>query len=757
MKYKSTLLLLVAVVIAGLTAYSLSKKPTSAEAARQRRRLLPDFQAGEVRRLAIQGPDGRIVCRREGADEWRILEPVNVRADRWRIEGILDQLETAEKVSSTFPRSGRDLDMAQYGLDEPARTVTVSLDESGAPAWTLKIGKPAGAAESVFVALDGQEGVFAVNKDVTDRAAVTVMDLRSRALAPRISAFDLETVALSATGTDERPPVELECAKAAKRWELTRPVRDLADRGEIEALANRLYDHHIADDDFIVDDPTKAAEYGLDEPALTVTLSGKGKSHTVTFARRQEGDGAAFYALTRGEPTIVKVPESLFEGLRKGPDDLRERTLADFRVDDVEEAAVAGPTGELLLTRRDGAWQMDGEPPTPADADAVDGLLKELEGLEVRDFAADEPADLAPYGLTEGEAVSVTLRDADGDELASLSLGRADEQGDAVYARRAAYPAVLAVPKGDYHGQVRRGRVAFLDRRVLDEPRAEARQIVLERGREHFECAWRREQAAWELTEPATGAADRYAVQALLGDLAPLRALAFAAEQADDLSAYGLAEPAIVLQVTYQAEPVAGAGAGEPPPPRVRTLHVGGAAEEPAPGRFARLADEGRVFVLPEAVVEHLRANLASREVCRAADLTGLTFRVGGRSVAFAYDDEELAWTDAEGNPLDDAVRAAVAGAAALLSDFRAARVADYVEKSPALYGFDEPFLVITLDEEATKGKQVVVGAEAPGGGRYVKGPATGFVHVIADADAATLAAALAHPNAGTEAPAPGQ
>ena len=183
MKHKSTLLLLVAVVIAGLVAYSLSKKPTSAEAARQRRRLLPDLHAGEVKRLAIQGPDGRIVCRREGADEWRILEPVNVRADRWRIEGILDNLETAEKVSSTFPR-----DIAQYGLDEPARTVTVSLDESGAPAWTLKIGKPAGAAESVFVALDGHEGVFAVDKDVTDRTAVTVMNLRSRALVPRLSA-----------------------------------------------------------------------------------------------------------------------------------------------------------------------------------------------------------------------------------------------------------------------------------------------------------------------------------------------------------------------------------------------------------------------------------------------------------------------------------------------------------------------------------------------------------------------------------------
>ena len=97
MKYKSTLLLLVAVAIAGLVAYSLSKKPTSLEATRARKKLLPDFQTADVKHLTIESDDGRIVCQRESAEEWRILEPLEVRADRWQVEAILDELETAER------------------------------------------------------------------------------------------------------------------------------------------------------------------------------------------------------------------------------------------------------------------------------------------------------------------------------------------------------------------------------------------------------------------------------------------------------------------------------------------------------------------------------------------------------------------------------------------------------------------------------------------------------------------------------------
>ena len=742
MNYKSTLLLLIAVVVAALVAHSLSRKPSSQEVAAQRKRLLPDFRAADVKLLTIEGPNGRLVCRREGADKWRIIEPVNVRADRWEVQDILDKLETAEKVSWELAPG----DPALYGLEHPVRTVTASRSGPAASAWTLRIGKEAGVAGTVWVAIEGREGVFAVSKDVVDTTDATLARLRSKELAPRISVFDLEALDVSAAPLGQESGFDLECAKVDDTWEIKAPLHDLADRRKVEAVANKLYGCRIGADDFMTDDPTKAADYGLDSPLLTVSLKGKGQEQTVTFSRAGTGEDARFYAMTRGEPAIVRVPKSLFDSLRRPPAELRARSLADFRVNDVAEMAVSGPAGEFVIRKQGDAWQIAGEPPVPADREIVESVLKELKKAEVKRFVADAPEDLAPYGLAEGDARRVTLRDQDGAELAAVELGGADAEAGARYVRRSGYPPVLSVPPAGLLAGVDRGRVAFLDRLLLEEPPAEATRVVLEHGGETFRCDWEYERVAWNLVEPVAGEADGLAVQAIVSDFARLRAAAFAAEKAGDLAAFGLAKPTARAQVTY---------ADAKGNTRVRTLLLGAPADEPAEGAFARLDGDERVFVLPENVAAHYRANLASKQVCRAPDLTGLEFRMADRILKFAYDADKAFWTDAEGGVLDEPTRTAVATAAALLRDFRGTKVADYVPRDAAAYGFDKPLLVVGLKQEATEGKRVIIGSPAGAGGRYAKGSATSFVLVVADEDVARLVAVFGPAAGKPEAPAP--
>lgn len=754
MKHKSTLLLLAAVVIAAVVAYSLSKKPTSEELARQRKRLLADFRTAEVGTLIIEEGDRRLLCRRQDGEEWRIVEPVGVRADRWEVEGILDEFELAEKVSSVYPARGESLDLAVYGLKEPVRSVTMSGAGPGGRTWTVLVGKETGAADTVFVTVEGQEGVFGVSKDIAEKAAVTLTDLRSKKLAPRISTLELEKVTLSAAEADGARAFEVRCEKSDDRWELREPFLDLADAGEVKGLANKLYDHRIGSDDFVVDDPTRAAEYGLDEPLLTLTLEGDDKVQTVIFSRRQEGEQSTYYALHKGEPAIVRVPESLFNGLRKEPGELRERALVDLWVGDVAELVLSGPAGELTLRKEDDAWQMGGDEPTAADDGVMDQVLRALKDAEVEEFVTDDAADLGPYGLSEEEGTLVTVTGKGGRTLAELLFGAGDQAGESFYAKRAAYPAVLSVKHERYYERLTAGRLAFLDRVVMKEPRSEAVEVTVRRAAQRFGCTREDAAAEWRLAEPVQGKADTWAVGSIVGDFAHLRAEAFVAEEADDLVPFGLDEPEITVSVTYRTAEDEGEaeepGEGEPAPGRrTRTLYVGAATEEPARGHYARLAEDGRVFVLPDYVVGHYRANLASKEVCRATDLTGLTFRSGDRTLQFAYDDEKLTWTDAGGNELEERTAEAVKEAERLLRSFDAVEVADFVEKAPALYGFDEPHLVVEFDEEATKGKQVVIGKETEDGRRYAKGPATSFVLIVSRLQVEGLDAVFGPPDSG--------
>jgi hypothetical protein len=175
----------------------------------------------------------------------------------------------------------------------------------------------------------------------------------------------------------------------------------------------------------------------------------------------------------------------------------------------------------------------------------------------------------------------------------------------------------------------------------------------------------------------------------------------------------------------------------------VHTLLVGAATDTPAKGRYARLAEDERVFVLADSVAAHAQADLASKDICKATELTGLTFHTDGATVRFTRDASRGVWTDAEGQDLGPQLAARVADAARLLEGLVALRVADYTEKSPILYGFDKPRLIVELEEKATKGKQVVIGSEVEDGNCYVRGPATGFVHVAAKADVGRLLSVL--------------
>ncbi|GAF73383.1 unnamed protein product, partial [marine sediment metagenome] len=168
MKYRSIIFFLVAILIAGLAAYYLSRKPTSEELQEQRRMLLAGFDADKIDSVTIRTDDKVLRCERDSRDEkaWNVAEPIRVRADRWEVEGILNGFETAKKLTSIHPTKGRPLDLAQYGLDKPAKRVTFAMKRPHPRSWALVVGKEAGVEDAVFVGLENEEGVYSVKKRV---------------------------------------------------------------------------------------------------------------------------------------------------------------------------------------------------------------------------------------------------------------------------------------------------------------------------------------------------------------------------------------------------------------------------------------------------------------------------------------------------------------------------------------------------------------------------------------------------------------
>ncbi|MFO7956884.1 MAG: DUF4340 domain-containing protein [Candidatus Brocadiia bacterium] len=743
--YKTTIVLLVAVVITGLIAYSLSKQPTSEEMQRQRTRLLPDFATEDVSKVAFIEDETRVVCERAD-DEWRITAPIQARADRWAVEGILERLETAEKEWSVSPAEDNAVSLADYGLDSPRRRVTITLDGPDGRTWTMLVGKPTGAADAVSVKLEGDERVFAVASNIIAKTDVTVTDLRSKKLAPRISTFDLNTVAVTLSAEDQQEPATVRCEKSEGTWDLKEPFLDLANGDAVELVADKIYNHSIGDDDFASDDPTDLGQFGLDEPDVTVVLESEDETQEFAFAAVEADEETTHYAMYNAETTVVEIPQELYHGVRVTADELRSHNLADAKARQVAKLTVSGPESDLVLRRSGDDWEIDAESPETADSSVIDQVIRDLTQAEVKEFVADQPEDFGAYGLTEGDRITVTLSDENDEPLAWVAFGKAPDE-DTVYAQRADYPPVLLVPQERYFDAFRRGRLAFLDREILSEPAERAVRVLLSHDDGEFVCTRESADADWRLQEPVTGPADQWAARMIVDTFGRLRVGAFVAEEPEDLSPYGLEEPKATGTVTYREPSSEGE---EEPAERTQTLLIGEDTDEPAEGSYAMLEGDPRVFVLPAYKVEQFRASLASKLVCRATDLTAFTVRRGEEAVRFIRDEQTNGWKRQDGTAVQDPLAAAVDEAAMLLEEFEAEGVADYVEKSPALYGFDSPYLTVEMETETAKGKKVVVGAPADGG-RYAKGPATDFVLVATDDQVQRLERVLTPPEPGAE------
>ncbi len=392
MKIKSTLIMLVAVVVAGLIAYNLSKKPTTEEQQERRKKVFPGLTQDDARSVKITARDTTIAVERiePGKDSWRIIEPLDLRADRWKVQSMLRSFENAEKTATVFPEKGKHVKLGKKGLKKPRRKVSVS--GAGGQQWTLLIGNETSIGNAVWAKLARGDMVFTIEKSVADKSNITLNDMRSKKLAAKIQESNLAAVEINASAYDDQPTFQAKCVRENDRWVLQEPLKDLADGNEISGLAKNINNYHLVKDDFVADGPENLDEYGLDKPLLSLTFEGKDHPTTLAFGVVEQDGEKEYYATNQAEPAIVSVDKSLIDKLRKTPRELRERSLLTYDRSKVQKIMVVGADESLALEKeKNDAWKIAGDSPADADTKVLQNILGGLKRARVEDFVADLP------------------------------------------------------------------------------------------------------------------------------------------------------------------------------------------------------------------------------------------------------------------------------------------------------------------------------------------------------------------------------
>ena len=521
----------------------------------------------------------------------------------------------------------------------------------------------------------------------------TLVDFQSEAASVRIERVGSPTVVLD---------------RGLGGWRLTDPFASGADEQAVMKLVDVLTQtpvvEVISDSELLKLGRTRA-DFSLEEPVLTVTLTGMDKSVCRFMFGSATPTQDGVYASVEGVDAVFILGKLAFSFVDVRPDDLRQRSLLPLGGAWVTSFEIKREGIPLLEFLRTGAgWNVGSE---KASSQKITEFIDDLTTASAVSFiwpvGSSNETDhvtsslLAGYGLDPDSAVTVTLNDING-KSRRLSFGKEADDGN-VYALVQNGNAIVTVPS-KLRDFARQDPVMFTDSRLFP---VEARSVngfsVSSDG--SLYSLVRDKDGKWGLESPVVAPADQEASDALLS-------LILSLSPADVVKENGVA----VSVLTNMSKVLI---------PRER--------------------------ILGKRTFEDLR----SREMLKidAPLVKRIVSTVGGKTpktASVVYDRERRQWNlDTEA----DGVTVNVKGVESVLSvinPLTAVRIEKLAVVAADLddYGLDTPFLTVAIDQDSdeTIRRNILIGKKTRGG-RFATIGSSDAIFVISDATVSRLSASI--------------
>ena len=252
----------------------------------------------DVQTLEVQGPEGTYALARSGSGEWGFTRPLKTRAGRWSVDGLLGTLEGL-RMESVAAEDAKEL--KPFGLDKPARTVTLGLTGGGTK--TLQVGSGAGAKS--YHAREARSGLVAVVPGaLIEDLAKGMGELRAKRLLD-ISTYEVDALTLESGGGRRayaRSTIRDKDGVDVYKWKRTEPDPKDIETNKVQDALFQVGAVEIAE---FLDKPAPPATYGCDQPALKATLrTGPGKPESWFEVCRKDG---AAYGRRSGDDAVFKL------------------------------------------------------------------------------------------------------------------------------------------------------------------------------------------------------------------------------------------------------------------------------------------------------------------------------------------------------------------------------------------------------------------------------------------------------------------
>lgn len=395
----------------------------------------PDFT-----KVTVRAKGDTTVVERQPDGGWRMTSPVSSGVDQYTLDSLTSQLRDG-KVDEKIEEQPTEDDLQRYGLKEPQWTVeAVALvpdpKDPAAPKATRQLKLEGGVENSfngsVYLRRDADPAVYAASGGLRFNLERSAYDLRDKQVLaldePKVQTIDVQRA---------KGGFSLVRAEGENAWRLTQPKAMDADSQAVINLLGQLKSERATA--FVPDSPETRKKTGVESPAVDATFGYPGGEKVrVRLAKVSAGGAEKVYALREDKDgaVVAEVNAAALSHLDKSADELRDKTVLQFKRDEVAELIFKPQGGasairvkrELPAAGADAgtasaeSWSVAEPEHGPAKAWKVSSNLWTLSSLQATAFVEENPKSWEKYGIND-KSRQVVLQDAGGKPITALTVG----------------------------------------------------------------------------------------------------------------------------------------------------------------------------------------------------------------------------------------------------------------------------------------------------------------------------------------------
>lgn len=381
-----------------------------------------------VQRGRLRSTTGTVAFERDETGRFRVLEPIEWVGNQQAFNSILDHM-AGIALTRVLTDDATDAQLARAGLERPAVTLTVELDDGRQ--LTLHIGRKNKLVDRYPVTDAAKKRVGLIDPAGYWNYVRPINEFRSKQV---FAVADDEVIEVHITGPDGDRRISLTRNDPdVPKWRVQGPhgPAEPADRATVGLFLVRIT-KHLDVDEYVTDsyDGSNAARYGLAPPSLRLEVRTPDQrfAATIGFASETGSDEATTIVHLDGTKTLVRNTDSTLKAdLTKPARTFIDRTITRFDSLDANELVLRAAGQPVIRAERDGeeGWRLTAPEVTDAKPWKLDAIVRVLSFLRANRWHKDraDQRELEEWQL-EPWSRRATILGKDGRPLGDVVFGK---------------------------------------------------------------------------------------------------------------------------------------------------------------------------------------------------------------------------------------------------------------------------------------------------------------------------------------------